>query len=325
MKKKENRYLIFDTAKKLGIRNFLKYCLNLIDRIVYKIKYYLFKPNISYSNCKYDVSICAIFKNEADYLKEWIEFHRIIGINHFYLYNNQSSDNYFDVLLPYINEGIVTLKDWPKPQSQMSAYQDFMSNYKSDTKWVGFIDLDEYVVPNKFDNIYDFLKKFDNNRPAILIYWKCFGTSGFRTRNVTGLITEDFVVSWHKYVDIGKFFFNTSYGYIPDYKRNNYMHYMWAECRNIKMPPVNVFDKVCTWGVNPMSSGEVPIQMNHYLIKSFDEYTQKKAKRGGGVHPPGMHDYDYFYQHEMKCCDVDYHAYKYLIKLKLAMEGRAAK
>lgn len=318
MIKTENKYFIFDTPQKVSIKNFFKYGLNLIDRVIYKIKYYLYKPIVTNKNYKYNVSICAIFKDEADYLKEWLEFHKIIGVEHFYLYNNKSSDNYYEVLLPYINEGIVTLKDWPKPQSQMEAYQDFMNNFKYDTKWVGFIDLDEYVVPNKFDNIYEFLKKF-NNRPIVLIYWKCFGTSGFKNRDTSRLITEDFVVSWNKYTNIGKFFFNTYYDYIPGYRKNGYMHYMWAEYKKKKMPPVNVFDKVCTWGINPMCNHEMPVQINHYLVKSFDEYTQKKAKRGGGVHPIGMHDYDYFYEHEKKCCDTDYHAYKYLIKLKLKM------
>ena len=38
------------------------------------------------------------------------------------------------------------------------------------------------------------------------------------------LITEDFIVAWNKYVDIGKFFFNTKYNFAPDLKQNNYMH-----------------------------------------------------------------------------------------------------
>ena len=42
----------------------------------------------------YNVSACAIFQNEAPYLKEWIEYHRLIGVEHFYLYNNGSTDNY---------------------------------------------------------------------------------------------------------------------------------------------------------------------------------------------------------------------------------------
>lgn len=317
---KKNKYLIYDQPKKINIKFIAKKIVSLVQRGYYKLIYHLCNPNEK-KEYKYKVSICAIFKDEADYLKEWIEFHRIVGIEHFYLYNNNSSDDYYSVLQPYIMQGIVSLKDWPKPQSQMAAYQDFMDNNASETEWVGFIDLDEYVVPNEKDNVYDFLKNF-KNRPAVIIYWKCFGTSGYLKRDVRGLITEDFTVAWEKYVDIGKFFFNTKYDYTPNLKQNNYMHYMWAKYKGRELPPVNVFDKICTYEFNPVKSGNMPIQINHYLIKSYAEYTQKKAKRGGGVHPIGMHDYDYFYEHENKCQSVDYHAYKYLIKLKLAMKDK---
>lgn len=317
--KYEDKYLIYDRPKPGNIKQIIKRAFNVIDNLYYKCR-------LSFSNThqkltkKYKVSICAIFKDEAEYLKEWIEFHKIVGIEHFYLYNNNSSDGYLKVLQPYIDEGLVDLVDWPKPQSQMEAYADFMKNKSKDSQWVGFIDLDEYVVPNSTDSVYDFLNNF-KNRAVVIVYWKCFGTSGYFDRDLNGLITEDFIVSWPKYVDIGKIFFNTDYEYTPDYKKNNYMHYMWAKSNGSMIPPVNVFDKVCTYGCNPMKSTELPIQINHYLIKSYSEYLDKKAKRGGGVHPVGMHDLGYFFEHEMKCSDTDYHAYKYLIKLKIAMKG----
>ena len=62
---------------------------------------------------KYRLSLCLIFKNEAPFLKEWIDYHTIVGVDHFYLYNNNSDDNYKEVLEPYIRQGIVTLIEWP--------------------------------------------------------------------------------------------------------------------------------------------------------------------------------------------------------------------
>lgn len=38
------------------------------------------------------LSIGAIFKDEAPYLAEWIEFHRLVGVEHFFLYDNLSTD-----------------------------------------------------------------------------------------------------------------------------------------------------------------------------------------------------------------------------------------
>ena len=42
---------------------------------------------------KYYFSICAIFKDESLSIKEWIEYHKLIGVEHFYLYNNNSTDS----------------------------------------------------------------------------------------------------------------------------------------------------------------------------------------------------------------------------------------
>ena len=59
------------------------------------------------------LSICAIYRDEADYLAEWVEFHRLVGVERFFLYNNLSSDHHREVLAPYVDEGLVTVRDWP--------------------------------------------------------------------------------------------------------------------------------------------------------------------------------------------------------------------
>ncbi|WP_369598480.1 glycosyltransferase family 2 protein, partial [uncultured Muribaculum sp.] len=43
---------------------------------------------------RHKVSLCLIFKDEEPYLKEWIDYHILIGVDHFYLYNNNSSDRF---------------------------------------------------------------------------------------------------------------------------------------------------------------------------------------------------------------------------------------
>src|SRR5215204_456630 len=74
------------------------FCLLLMSLIVLKIE------------AKQErIAIATMFQNEAPYLKEWIEYHRLVGVKHFYLWNNQSEDDYLSVLQPYIDKGIVEL------------------------------------------------------------------------------------------------------------------------------------------------------------------------------------------------------------------------
>lgn len=314
-----NKYFIFDEPKAVGAIAYMKSIFLGIISACYKAKMNLFCPEIKEK--KYKVSVCAIFKNEAVYLKEWIEFNHIVGIEHFYMYNNNSVDDFEKIIKPYIDTGLVTLIDWPYDQKQMECYKDCMERFSSETKWLGFIDLDEFIVPKLTDNVYDFLKRFEKNRGAVCIYWKMFGSSGLISRDIRGLITENFTVSWPQYCDIGKCFFNTAYEFDSNSKYANQLHHrFWAKWKGWSLPPVNIFDCVCIGNRNIAKQTDFPIQINHYFTKSYEEYEKKKTK-GDVYFKINPHDEEYFYEHEMKNMAVDYSIFKYIVKLKLAMKA----
>lgn len=314
---KQNKYFIFDNQNGSGLKQKVRRIVCDIISIVYHVWLSISKPTIQ--NKQYNVSVCAIFKNEAPYLHEWIEFNHLVGIDHFYLYNNNSTDNYYSILAPYIDSGLVTLIDWPNNQQQMEAYKDGIKRFSSQTKWIGFIDIDEFIVPKSTDNIYDFLKAFEKNRGAVKIYWKLFGSSGHIDRDTKGLVVEDFTTCWPKYCDVGKCFYNTAFDFDGNSSRNIGLHHsLWTNWKGVDIPPVNIFDYICIGNINRVKSLDFPIQINHYFTKSYNEYAMKCAK-GDVYFEINPHDEAYFFEHEMKCTSIDFSAYKYLIKLKLIM------
>lgn len=137
----------------------------------------------------YQFTVVTIFKDEADWLKEWIEYNRAIGADHMILYNNESADNFKAVLDPYIKTGFVELYYFPNSPmregkqtwvyfTQCRAYNDALKRLKGRSKWVAFIDTDEFIVPEHEDNITAALKPYDTEGiGGIAINWKCFGTS----------------------------------------------------------------------------------------------------------------------------------------------------
>jgi hypothetical protein len=135
----------------------------------------------------HQVSVCAIFREDGRFLKEWIEFHRIVGVEHFWLYNNLSKDNYLQVLSPYIAEGIVELIDWPYESEsfnhfldiQDEAYKDGISRAKGITKWLAFIDTDEFLFPVENTSLSDVLSKFETFG-GVCTNWQIYGTSGIK-------------------------------------------------------------------------------------------------------------------------------------------------
>jgi len=136
----------------------------------------------------YDLSICTIFQNEAPYLKEWIDYHLCVGVEHFWLYNNDSSDDYLSVLKPYIKKGVVELTDWPSTpdqrivtrynnEVQVRAYNHALKRCKKKTKWLAIIDADEFIVPVTSDSIVKILEKSFSDAAGVCINWQCYGTS----------------------------------------------------------------------------------------------------------------------------------------------------
>lgn len=158
-----------------------------------------------YSN-QYELSICAIFKNEARILKEWIEFHRIQGVEHFYLYNNLSDDDFEKILTPYLNSNIVTLVDWNQSYKtadkkdeipewlmvQNSAYNDCLLTYGSDNKWIAFIDLDEFLFCPNTEKLTNFLIDYDRYA-GLVVNWLNFGTSFIKELPEQELFTKNFI------------------------------------------------------------------------------------------------------------------------------------
>ncbi|MBQ9168032.1 MAG: glycosyltransferase family 92 protein [Oscillospiraceae bacterium] len=317
--KYEDKYFIYDDPQPTGLKSCIKNVFTDLKAAVYKVLMDLQKPAAG-TQKKYRVSICAIFKNEAPYIREWIEFHKIVGVDHFYMYNNNSDDDYASVLQPYVENGDVTLVQWPHDQAQMRCYRDCIENYRQETQWLGFIDLDEFIVPKSTHDIYSYLQPFEKNRGSVAIYWKLFGTSGRFDRDTEGLVTEDFTVCWKKHCNIGKCFYNTSYDFDGGSDRNACLHHIfWANWKGRNYPPVNLFDQVCLGNRHKATAEDFPIQINHYFTKSYMEYAAKRAK-GDVYFKINPHDEAYFYHHEMQCTSTDHSAYKYLIKLKQAMK-----
>ncbi len=136
------------------------------------------------------LSVCAIVKNEAPYLREWIEFHKIVGVEHFYIYDNNSTDNTEELLKPYAKKGEITYTKWPQHPGQLQAYQHCLNTHGHKTKWLAYIDLDEFLHPTKQDNLKKTLKKYEKH-PALAVNWQIYASNGHQ-KNPKGLITENY-------------------------------------------------------------------------------------------------------------------------------------
>lgn len=161
----------------------------------------------------YEFAIAAMFRDEAPYFREWIEYHLMVGAEHFWLYDNLSQDNWHEVLDPYIEKGIVEIIPWtgvefnientkafPKAL-QVNMVKDSLRRAKGKAKWLTIIDIDEFIFPKKDKTIPECLQNHFSEAGAVFVNWLNFGTSRVRIPEgapIIGKLTASAMRSYQK-------------------------------------------------------------------------------------------------------------------------------
>jgi hypothetical protein len=123
------------------------------------------------------LSVCAIYRDEAAYLREWVEFHKLVGVERFYLYDNSSVDESRSVLAPFESRGEVVVRDWAEFPGQIAAYEDCVRRHRDESRWIAFIDIDEFLFSPPGRPVAEVLREFEPF-PGVGVNWANFGTSG---------------------------------------------------------------------------------------------------------------------------------------------------
>ena len=256
---------------------------------------------------KYKLSITAIMKNEKPYLKEWLEYHILQGAEHFYLCDNDSTDESKKYLQPYIETGLITYIPMIGKNQQLACYEKVVKEYGNKSQWMAFIDLDEFLVPLQADNMIDFLQEF-TDVDEVSLHWMNYGDNGLFKRE-SGLVTEAFTAHGAKLNHTVKSIVRPDS--VIDFKAFGSNHYV-----PVKGKSVNEYHKPVSYMLSFNISGD-KARVNHYVTKSFGEFINKK-QRG---HPEGPAiDYKYYFFHNENDVKNDTSMQRFLPQLKKRME-----
>ena len=132
-----------------------------------------------------------MFRDHVRDLAEWIEFHRLVGVERFFLYDNLSQDDHLDVLAPYVESGLVVHHEWPMFPGQLQAHADCLERHRDDARWIAFLDQDEFLFSPTGRPVPEILPDFEQH-PGVVVNSLAYGTSGHLTPQ-TGLLIENYV------------------------------------------------------------------------------------------------------------------------------------
>jgi hypothetical protein len=227
----------------------------------------------------FDVSILAILKDEAPNMEEWLCHHMAIGVDHFFLYDNGSTDELHDVLKPYVDHGVVTTVYFPMRGLQRDANNHVVRFFGDTTEWIAYVDIDEFLVPENDESISDVMARYPDAE-QVLVSRKEFCYSGNRTP-VEGLVTE----AYREYSEN-----------VPRMGTSQVLAKPVVRPRG--MARVGIHNALTVHGRTVNSAGQATdeeatviedpsyanLQMNHYFTKSWEEFQAKRTRATTSTH-----------------------------------------
>lgn len=265
-----------------------------IQAYIRKIKELLCK--VSTGLFQHDLSIVCIAKNEGSYIKEWVDYHLLQGVDCIYLYDNESPDNMRQILEPYIASGRVVYTLFPGKARQLDAYNDAIHRFKHKTKYMAFIDCDEFLVPeNPNATLIDVIESIMRRSwhcGGIAVNWRMYGSSGFDEKP-EGFVIENFLYRGKgdsKGSDCIKTIANPRR--IKEYRHVHYPTYYRG------FYSVNeAGERVNGWS-NPCNETKL-IRINHYFTKSKQEWIERRSRgKADTFDDADKRTLDELYQHD---------------------------
>jgi hypothetical protein len=233
---------------------------------------------------KYYLSIIAIFKNESQNFKEWMQHYLWQGVEHFYLIDNGSTDDNCEILQDYFD--IVEVHERKLRYKQVLHYNEFYDIAREETEWVGVVDLDEFIFGTE-----EPLKKYLENRDhaiSVMSNWLHFASKD--EYNHPKSIRKAFTYRWCQPYKDGKCFSKP--------KKFNRCHIHSA----------NHADGSNSYHIDNFTHGihlcdNEKLKNNHYPIQSKEWYEKVKMTRGdvAAAYLNNHRNWDYFNKMDQRC------------------------
>lgn len=257
----------------------------------------------------YTLSVVVIAKDEGLYINEWIAFNKAVGVDHIYLYDNDSSDGLRKKISSYMDEGYVSYRLISGKKRQCDAYNDAIDRYKNESKYMMFIDVDEFVFPvsaqEQLKDVVDSYFRKHRFVGGVAINWLIFGSSG-KEKFEDGLVIERFTKR-AKY----EFEANKQYKVVVDPRK----------CFSFICPHYPMYlagysmisDDGARLKADRFSSEYRTLRCNHYFAKSFEEFSIKRNR--GMADRNQVRDMSDFERHD-KNDEDDYEILRYQSEVK---------
>lgn len=231
------------------------------------------------------VALCVAIKDQAVDVREWITYHRAIGVSKFYIWDTGSKPPLLEAIEDFVHEGLVHYQfdDKVRPKAgthgpQVALYDRCLKRWGKDHAFMGFIDTDEFLmIRDGTATLPDLLKDYTGHG-GLVVNWEVFGSGGLVLRPKGNSLMSYWRCS------------------PPNHPENTHVksivrpacalesatdphHFYYRD--NPECMPVNTRHELVAGPKSPTPVLE-RLALYHYAVKSLDDFRQKMS-RGSGM------------------------------------------
>ena len=201
------------------------------------------------------LGILTYFKNERTSIYEWILHYRKWGVDHIWMIDNGSEDDYD--INEFINDGFVTFYQEPN-LGQQDSYNKYLPYIKNEVEWLGVFDMDEFLYSKEDDNLKKVIAGIDQTIKTISIQMTIFFPTTFES---SASVIESNILQ-------------------RSFDSNNHPKslYNLDFCDRVDIHTLKSDKKLHLEADNTL------LCINHYRYTSFEYLYGIKEGRGGGIH-----------------------------------------
>lgn len=226
------------------------------------------------------IALSTMCKENLSDIIEWIEYHSAIGVDHFIVYNNDISLDLVS-LIPQNLKQITSVIPWDYNFSGRQIYsQEHCIKHYSEFRWIGFLDIDEYIVLlNNSTDIKQYLKNYEEYG-GIGLHWLMFGSNNLMIKQSSTIYSYTQSCPSHGANIHIKSIINPK-----EYTGSHSdPHFIGTKNGNVNVNKEIIYDAFGNIrGTNKKPIIDINMRINHYYTKSLEDFNAKKNRGGGNM------------------------------------------
>lgn len=261
-------------------------------------------------------AISIMSRDENRYLKEWIDYHLLIGVDHIQIWDNESKIPIKETVKEYIDNKLVSVREIKGLRDigrQCETQKKSMKMYLKQYKWVALLDTDEFIVLlEKEIDIKQYLKKYEQYG-GVALNWMMFNANGHEKTPKSQIDSFTFALNTQhnkhiKTIARPKFYLTSPNPHFVESKR----------------PIVNAKGEAIRGGpFNEPMILDSGMRINHYYTRSEEDWKIKMQRGPGGGNNHGKPKPKYNMEVFKKFQDMDgEHNYDIINLVKRIKDGQ---